>query len=399
MVKYEDFCTGIPEVAFSRLDTTGQGAVIFRGDAYAQRFKADFECLDFVTFRILRYANQSFHLEIREDVNGLPKGAPLTSEGRLVDNFFPYTMLPTTEDWVHLSIGAVLTKGKYYWICIVPSDFYDTPIYRVPGYERFFVRASYFLEDYYDSIYMGYWRVLWDTTLFTAAFALYKLTYMPSITAEVIDGVMPIKDVEIRIADKSCITDDKGVCTITGLTKNTNYTISASKTGYKCISGCGTFNTGDAGGIIYIEMRLTGCLETFMPDRSIIYLEKTQILNLTGKVVNLDNLANKEIGIIFHLPDGSTQIRSIGILSPCEAKKYSFEFANIPEKIYGKWFLEQVEKVNDEWKTTEIAFIQVQEPFPLKVEFKMPGPNYLNIGLFSLIIGGITYGLYRLYRG
>lgn len=218
-----------------------------------------------------------------------------------------------------------------------------------------------------------------------------------NITANVTDGINPLSNVLINIDGKTCITGTDGKCTIYDLMPNTGYTINASKTGYRCSSGCGIFNS-EGGGTINIEMTFTSCLDTFMPDKSLLYLPKTKPLILTGNVVNVDNVNNKEIGIIFTLPDGSIIERTIGTLAPCEKRSYSYDFENIPEKIYGRWFLQQSEKIGTTWNPTEVASIQIQEPFSFGIVYSPPGPNYLAIGAAIAANCLALYGIHRFYK-
>jgi len=206
----------------------------------------------------------------------------------------------------------------------------------------------------------------------------------------IIDGAaITITKSDDPIDTKTCTTDVTGTCTVTNLKTNTNYIVVVSKSGYACSIGCGTFDSG-LGGTIYITMRETGCLGTFIPDRSLIILGKDTNLLLLGEVVNVDSETSKEIGIIFTRPDGVEVEKIVGILESCTLSTYEYNFGKTDNQIIGKWVLEQCEIVDDIWNVTEVAFIQVQRPFELNIEIIINKPTSLypliGLGLGALYL-------------
>jgi len=190
-----------------------------------------------------------------------------------------------------------------------------------------------------------------------------------------------------------CITDTSGQCSVDVL-EYTDYYLTISKTGYVCVAGCGTFNSG-LGGTIYATLRASGCTATFLPSKTMMFLTRNNELVLSGTVVNLDDTNSKEIGVRFTRPDSVEVIKSVGVLSPCQKKDYTYTFGKIYTEIYGKWFLEQVVK-NTIWATTEVAFVQVQEPEKLVVDIPIVlEPNY---PLIAATVGGVGVGLVLLAK-
>lgn len=137
---WDSQCYGETELAFdnsSPLYSTMGG--VQKGEVWAQRFYAAFRCLDTVQFSMKREANVHFYIEIRKDYGTLPQGVPLQNDAGLVYRTPPisYNDIPTTLDWVYPYVPALLPTNGYYWICFVPVDFYDSPIYRTLDYDRF----------------------------------------------------------------------------------------------------------------------------------------------------------------------------------------------------------------------------------------------------------------------
>jgi len=208
-------------------------------------------------------------------------------------------------------------------------------------------------------------------------------------SAKIDDTIVNIVKADDPNDTKTCTTDINGTCLLENLKTNTDYVIMVSKSGYACNIGCGTFNSG-SGGTIYVTMRETGCLSTFLPNRSLIILGKSTNLLLSGQVVNVDSEISKEIGIIFTRPDGANVEKIVGTLQPCESSEFEYNFGTIDNQIIGKWVLEQCEIVNDIWNVTEVAFIQVQRPFELNIEIIINKPTSLypliGLGLGALYL-------------
>lgn len=177
---YDDVCKGTPEVDENITGIYGSPFVVMQGSAIATNIFTTSRCLDTVQLHGGRYRDVNFHMEIRDDDAGKPKGKPLESYGRLLDVVLSYTELSTSPygDWIYISPMIVLAKtGVPYWVIFVPSDFYDSPIYRVAGYERFgFHEAPYPVDSKYKIAQFsdGVWGLLTSHTL---SHATYKKTY------------------------------------------------------------------------------------------------------------------------------------------------------------------------------------------------------------------------------
>lgn len=134
-MSYGTQCSGSPTIAYNNSSPLmGTYGVAEKGKVWAQRFYGDFKCLDFVQFYMQRYANVNFYVEIRKDSAGLPMGVPLVDDTGLVFRTPPisYSDIPTSWGWVYPTIGTILPTTAYYWICLVPTDFYDSASYRDP---------------------------------------------------------------------------------------------------------------------------------------------------------------------------------------------------------------------------------------------------------------------------
>lgn len=169
---YETECSGSPEVAQNNTTLLGTQWTAQKGKASAQKIASStFRCLDVVQFYMIRYANVSFHIEVRKDSGGKPQGTPLVNDsGRIANFIFSYTDIPTSWGWVNGTLGVIVPTGSNVWICFVPSDFVDSPVYRDSAYDRFALRDGNNLTSYPSSIYMaGEW-----TNSSSFAFAIYK---------------------------------------------------------------------------------------------------------------------------------------------------------------------------------------------------------------------------------
>lgn len=179
---YDVECTGYPETDENFTGIYGLPFGVMRGLAIATNIFPTSRCLDTVQFHGGRWKDVNFHMEIREDDAGKPKGKPLESYGRLLDVILSYTELSTSPygDWIYISPTIVLPKiGVPYWIAFVPSDFYDSPTYRASGYERFgFHEAPYPVDSKYKIAQFsdGVWSLLVSHTL---SHATYKKIYTP----------------------------------------------------------------------------------------------------------------------------------------------------------------------------------------------------------------------------
>ena len=179
VLTYGTQCSGTPTIAInSTSPLPGTYGVVKKGQVWAQRFYGDFRCLDFVQFYAQRYnTNWSFYIEIRKDDGigeGKPIGVPLVDDSGLVMRTSPmlYTDISTGWGWIYPTIGAILPTNAYYWICFVPSDFYDSPIYRDdPTDDRIGLQDTTNATDKRSAVFKtGAW-----TNSSTFAFAVFKL--------------------------------------------------------------------------------------------------------------------------------------------------------------------------------------------------------------------------------
>ncbi len=183
VLAYTDQCTGTPALTVDNTaNLLGTYGEVQKGNVWAQQFHADFRCLDSVQFYVMRDANVSFYIEIRRDDTGKPKGTPLVNDAGLVMRTPPisYTELPTSWAWTVFTVGAILDgTAANYWICFVPVDFYDSPVYRDVAYYRFRIQDGTNLLTNPSSLYInGSWG-----NSSTFAFAVYKKpTFIPACT-------------------------------------------------------------------------------------------------------------------------------------------------------------------------------------------------------------------------
>lgn len=178
VLTYETQCSGSPELTFNNTSVLqGTFGAVRQGRVWAQRFYGNFRCLDTVEFNMKRIANVPFYIEIRKDDGvgeGKPLGVPLVDDSGLISrtSSIPYTDIPTSPGWVFPYVATILPTDTYYWICFVPADFYDSPIYRDIAHDRFWLQDGTNIADKRSAVFEnGSWA-----NSSTFAFALYKLT-------------------------------------------------------------------------------------------------------------------------------------------------------------------------------------------------------------------------------
>jgi hypothetical protein len=174
-MSYNTQCSGSPTITFNNSSPLmGTYGAVQKGKVWAQRFYGDFKCLDFVQFNMIRFNNVYFYVEIRKDSAGLPMGVPAANDSGLVYRTpsIPYSDIPTSWGWVYPTIGTILPTTAYYWICFVPVDFSDSPIYRDdPTDDRFGLQDGTNIADKRSAVFKaGAW-----TESSTFAFAVFKL--------------------------------------------------------------------------------------------------------------------------------------------------------------------------------------------------------------------------------
>ncbi len=182
-------CSGDPTVATNLMGPLlGMYSVVQKGMVWAQKFNANYLCLDTVGFNMLKHNNVDFFIEIRKDYGGLPQGIPLQDDTGLVyrTSAISYMDLPTPSyDWRYFSISTLLPANGDYWICLVPTDFYDSPTYRTLAYDRFRLQETNDVPANPSSHYNG---GVW-TNSSTLAFVVYKLpTYTAPSNAQVFNS-------------------------------------------------------------------------------------------------------------------------------------------------------------------------------------------------------------------
>jgi len=185
VMTYGTQCSGSPELTFNNTSVLqGTYGAVQKGRVWAQRFYGNFRCLDFVQFNMTRYANVNFYIEIRKDDGigeGKPIGVPLVDDTGLImrTSSIPYSDIPTGSwGWVSPTVGAILPTDAYYWICFVPTDFFDSPIYRDgPEDDRFGLQDGTNIADKRSAVFAnGTW-----INSSTFAFAVFK---KPTFTAQ-----------------------------------------------------------------------------------------------------------------------------------------------------------------------------------------------------------------------
>lgn len=171
---YSSQCSGGTTLTINNTGSLqGTYGTVNKGRVWAQKFYADFSCLDMVEFSMKRDANVDFYIEVRKDYGGKPQGVPLVDDSGLVYRtpLRPYSDIPSSMTWAQHNVPTILPSNGYYWICFVPSDFYDSPSYiGNPTYDRFDLKdrtdMSANPSSHYDS---GTW-----TNSSTFGFAIYK---------------------------------------------------------------------------------------------------------------------------------------------------------------------------------------------------------------------------------
>jgi hypothetical protein len=184
---YGSQCSGASTVAFNNTGSLmGTYGTVQRGMVWAQRFNSDFRCLDFVQFSVKRLSTVDLYIEIRKDSGGKPQGTPAINDTGLIYRTptISYNDLPTSFGWVYFNVSIILPTNGDYWVCFVPTDFFDSPTYRTSGYDRFELQDGTTLSEnpssHYDS---GVW-----TNSSTFAFAVNKLpTYVIPSFATIYD--------------------------------------------------------------------------------------------------------------------------------------------------------------------------------------------------------------------
>lgn len=174
---YDDVCKGYPEVDINRpYDATAGSVVIFRGATTSCKITPTSRCLDFITIsRIKRLANMNMWVEIRQDDNNKPKGAPGESTGRLTEVSASYTEIPTDFGEIYIEFGIVLPEAnKPYWIVIRPADYYCSAAY-LAGYERYHIQNANVADQSRD---YNPPDCVWDPRIWNSwALVIYKKTY------------------------------------------------------------------------------------------------------------------------------------------------------------------------------------------------------------------------------
>ncbi len=176
VLTYGTQCSGDNVITFNNtsqlLGTLGE---VQKGTVWAQRFYGNFRCMEFVQFYMKRDNDVSFYIEIRNDDGigeGKPLGVPVNDSGLIMrTSVISYSEIPTSWGWAYLQVAAILPTDAYYWICFVPVDFYDSPIYRDdPTDDRFGIQDGTNIADKRSAKFInGSW-----TNSSTFAFAIFK---------------------------------------------------------------------------------------------------------------------------------------------------------------------------------------------------------------------------------